>query len=59
MTLEARINASFDGELDADAVHETLALLDPGQIEVPKRKTVNGWSMTGSRRRSAYFRVAG
>lgn len=60
MTLEARINASFDGELDADAVHETLALLDSGQIRVAEQKdgewVVNDWIKKAI---LLYFRVAG
>jgi 2,3,4,5-tetrahydropyridine-2,6-dicarboxylate N-succinyltransferase len=58
--LSKRIEASWNGDMDAEAVHETLSLLDRGEIRVAVRKG-DGWEVQGWIKKAIllYFRVAG
>ena len=58
--LKARIEASYDsGEVDREAVHEVLALLDRGEVRVAE-KTDAGWVVNAWLKQAIllYFRIA-
>ena len=59
-SLQARIEASWEGELDIDAVHETIAALDRGALRVAEK--IDGqWVVHGWTRKAIllFFRHAG
>ena len=60
MELRERIEASWEGEMDAEAVHETLSLLDSGEIRVAVRNG-DSWEVQDWIKKAVllYFRVAG
>ena len=47
MTLEERIDKSWNGDLDAEAVLEVLELLDSGKLRVATKEAAGSWN--GSR----------
>ena len=60
MTLQDRIEASWNGELDADAVREVIAQLDVGKLRVAE-KIEGDWIVHAWIKKAVllYFRVAG